>query len=178
MVTVANFTSDLEQIRCVAGFRGTNRKITSFSIIDTPEILDWLHGGEFVVDSGYITFHNPSILKGFVASLKEKGCAALGVKLHRYHNEIPNIILEDGNKLDFPIYELPYNLYFCDFAYTIHKRMFEEQLDEMYHVSIAYKDIVDSLSKYKVPERMLSELSLVLKNPVFLTNSRFELIYY
>lgn len=178
MVTVANFTSDLEQIRCVAGFRGTNRKITSFSIIDTPEILDWLHGGEFVVDSGYITFHNPSILKGFVASLKEKGCAALGVKLHRYHNEIPNIILEDGNKLDFPIYELPYNLYFCDFAYTIHKRMFEEQLDEMYHVSIAYKDIVDSLSKYKVPERMLSELSLVLKNPVFLTNSRFELIDY
>ena len=40
MVTVANFTSDLEQIRCVAGFRGTNRKITSFSIIDTPEILE------------------------------------------------------------------------------------------------------------------------------------------
>lgn len=178
MVTVANFTSDLEQIRCVAGFRGTNRKITSFTIIDTPEILDWLHGGEFVVDSGYITFHNPSILTGFVASLKEKGCAALGVKLHRYHKEIPNIILEDGNKLDFPIYELPYNLYFCDFAYMIHKRMFEEQLDDMYHVSIAYKDIVDSISKYKVPERMLSELSLVLKNPVFLTNSRFELIDY
>ena len=51
MVTVADFTSDLEQIRCVAGFCGTNREVTSFTIIDTPEILDWLHGGEFVVDS-------------------------------------------------------------------------------------------------------------------------------
>ena len=75
MVTVADFTSDLEQIRCVAGFCGTNREVTSFTIIDTPEILDWLHGGEFVVDSGYITSHNPSMLKGFIASLKEKGCA-------------------------------------------------------------------------------------------------------
>ena len=73
------FTSDLEQIRCVAGFCGTNREVTSFTIIDTPEILDWLHGGEFVVDSGYITSHNPSMLKGFIASLRKKGCAALGV---------------------------------------------------------------------------------------------------
>jgi len=178
MVTVADFTSDLEQIRCVAGFCGTNREVTSFTIIDTPEILDWLHGGEFVVDSGYITSHNPSMLKGFIASLKEKGCAALGVKLHRYHNEIPGIILDDGNKLDFPIYEMPYNLYFCDFASMIYKRIFEEQLDDMYHVSIAYKDIVNSFSKYKVPERMLSELSLVLRNPVFLINSQFELIEY
>ena len=178
MVTVADFTSDLEQIRCVAGFCGTNREVTSFTIIDTPEILDWLHGGEFVVDSGYITSHNPSMLKGFIASLKKKGCAALGVKLHRYHNEIPGIILDDGNKLDFPIYEMPYNLYFCDFASMIYKRIFEEQLDDMYHVSIAYKDIVNSFSKYKVPERMLSELSLVLRNPVFLINSQFELIEY
>lgn len=46
----------------------------------------------------------------------------------------------------------------------------------MYHVAIAYKDIVNSFSKYKVPERMLSELSLVLRNPVFLINSQFELI--
>ena len=38
MVTVADFTSDLEQIRCVAGFCGTNREVTSFTIIDTPEI--------------------------------------------------------------------------------------------------------------------------------------------
>ena len=72
MVTVADFTSDLEQIRCVAGFCGTNREVTSFTIIDTPEILDWLHGGEFVVDSGYITSHNPSMLKGFIASLRKK----------------------------------------------------------------------------------------------------------
>ena len=49
----------------------------------------------------------------------------------------------------------------------IYKRIFEEQLDDMYHVSIAYKDIVNSFSKYKVPERMLSELSLVLRNPCF-----------
>lgn len=178
MITVADFISDLVQTRCVAGFSGTDRNITSFTIIDTPDILDWLHGGEFVVDSGYITSRNPSMLKGFVASLKEKGCAALGVKLHRFHNRIPNIILDDGDKLDFPIFELPYNLYFCDFAYRIYKRIFEEQMDDMYHVSIAYKDIVNSFSKYKVPERMLSELSLVLRNPVFLINSQFELIEY
>ena len=93
------------------------------------------------MDSGYITSHNPSMLKGFIASLKGKGCAALWcVKLHRYHNEIPGIILDDGNKLDFPIYEMPYNLYFFgDFVSMIYKRIFEEQLDDMYHVSIAYR---------------------------------------
>lgn len=95
MITVADFTSDLAETRCVAGFSGTDRKITSFAAIDTPDILDWLHGGEFIVDSGYITSRNPSMLKGFVAALKEKGCAALGVKLHRFHNRLPDILLED-----------------------------------------------------------------------------------
>ena len=178
MLTVANFTAEFSQMRCVAGFNGIDREITSFSIIDTPEILNFLHGGEFVVDAGYFSSHFPYLLNGFVPALKEKGCAALGVKIHRYHEKVPDILLKEGNAYGFPIFELPADLYFCDFAFLIYRRLFKDQMDDTFHLATAYKDIVGSFCRFRSPEKILYELNLALNNPVFLLNSKFELMEY
>ena len=178
MLTVEKFVAGLDpiQVRCVAGFRGVTRELLGFSIIDTPEILDWLQGGEFVVDSGYITKNNSMLLNSLIPALKARGCAALGVKLHRYHETIPDVLIEQGNLYDFPVYELPFGLCFSDFTFLVHKRLFEDRMDIKNKVAWVYQMLVDSLCKYRLPERLLYDLSLMIDNPILLVNHQFELI--
>ena len=60
MLTVGQFAAgfDAYPLQCVAGFTGLDRELTAFSIVDSPEILTWLRGGEFVVDYGYVIKNN------------------------------------------------------------------------------------------------------------------------
>ena len=178
MLTVGQFAAgfDAYQLQCVAGFSGFGRELTAFSIVDSPEILAWLRGGEFVVDSGYVLKHNPRLLHAFIPSLKHKGCAAYGMKLHRYYGAVPEELIEQGNRHDFPVFALPYETRFCDFAYAIHKYLFEFQMEKDKKAMLLYQSMLDSLCRYKIPDRLLYELSIVIDNPVLLTDRDFALM--
>ena len=118
-ITVEQFIAQSQNIefKCVAGFGGLGREVSSFSIVDTPEILNWLKGGELVVEAGYISKNFPALRANLVRDLAEKGCAGLGVKLNRYYNKLPDEFIKQGDKYDFPIFELPYETRFCDVAF-------------------------------------------------------------
>ena len=178
MLTVGQFAAgfDAYPLQCVAGFTGLGRELTAFSIVDSPEILTWLRGGEFVVDSGYVIKHNPKLLHGFIPSLKNMGCAAYGMKLHRYYEAVPEELIEQGDRCGFPVFALPYETRFCDFAYAIHKYLFEFRMEEDKKATLLYRILLDSLCRYKIPERLLYELSIVLGNPVLLVDGDFALI--
>lgn len=95
-LTIERFAAQAEccRMECVAGFGGLKREVNSFSIVDTPEIGSWLHGGELVVDAGYITSEHPELRRTLVAELARHGCAGLGVKLHRYYDAVPPEYIE------------------------------------------------------------------------------------
>ncbi len=178
ILTLERFYAQVECCRmtCVAGFDGLQREVNSFSIVDTPEIVSWLRGGEFVVDAGYITSKHPELLKTLVAELNKRGCAGLGVKLHRYHDVIPAELIEAGNQLDFPIFELPYEVRFCDLAYEIHKQVFEQQLTETQKLCEVYSKLVYTVSTCQDLNRTLYDISQILNNPVLLANEHGELL--
>lgn len=178
MLTVGEFIASVKNygVRCIAGFDGIDRIATSFSIIDSPEILQWIKGGEVLVDCGYITSTQPQMLVGLIEALKKHNCAALGVKLHRYWDKIPAVLIEDGNRLHFPVIQLPYEVRFSDFAYTLHKSIFESELNDNQIASFAYMDVVKSFCKYKSVKRLLYDLNVLLKRPMCLVDSEFRLL--
>lgn len=178
MLTVGEFIVSAENygVRCIAGFDGIDRIATSFSIIDSPEILQWVRGGEVLVDCGYITSTQPQMMVGLIEALKKHNCAALGVKLHRYWDKIPAVLIEDGNRLHFPVIQLPYEVRFSDFAYTLHKSIFESELNDNQIASFAYMDIVKSFCKYKSVRRLLYDLNMLLKRPMLLVDTEFRLL--
>ncbi|MGM9662871.1 MAG: PucR family transcriptional regulator [Oscillospiraceae bacterium] len=178
LLTVGQFIAGLDnpRLHCVAGFRGLNRELSSFSVVDTPEILKWLRGGEFVVDAGYITKTCPGIIPGLIRALREKGCAAYGLKIHRYFDEIPPEILEEGDRYDFPVVAIPYETPFCDFAYALHKYVFQYELGLDQAVSQLYIHMISAFCKYQSPDRLLYELHIILEDPVLLLDGSFRLL--
>ncbi|GAE28088.1 transcriptional regulator [Halalkalibacter wakoensis JCM 9140] len=100
--------------RLVAGKKGTARLINSVNIMDAPDIYKWTKYGEMVFTTAYIMKDNPLQAVKILQELNNKGCSGLGIKLGRYWKEIPSIVVEEAEKLQFPLLELPYEFTFSD----------------------------------------------------------------
>ena len=98
------------------------------------------------------------------------------MKLHRYYDAVPEELIDQGNRYNFPVFALPYETRFCDFAYAIHKYLFEFQMEKDKKAMLFYQNMLNSLCPYKIPERLLYELSIAINNPVLLTDRDFALM--
>ena len=76
------------ELKCVAGHKGLDKEILGVNVVDNPEIVSWLYGGELILSTGYVTKNNPSMLNTIVKDLHRKGCVGLGFKVKRYFEKI------------------------------------------------------------------------------------------
>ena len=166
-------------IKCIAGFKGMEKEILGFSVLDTPEILSWLKGGELLVSAGYVLINNPSMMDTLIRDLSKKGCVGLGVKVKRYFDKVPQILIDQGNKYDFPILEMPYSIRFADFSKALYQNLFHFNLKQSENRAILYQQILDAvLSDDVSTEHLLYDLSRPVSNPIFLLDDSLNLITY
>jgi purine catabolism regulator len=167
-----------KQMRCVAGFKGLSKDITGFTIVDEPNILRWLKGGEFIVSLGYVTSNNRFLLKSLIPDLVQKGCVGLGIKLGAYYDEVPEEFIELGNQYDFPIIVISQSLRFTDIAFLVYQNMFDNELRITDRMNLLYRKITRIVFSDASVESMLFNISETIGNPVILLNKDYELIAY
>lgn len=104
----------LSEAKLIAGEKGTDKTIHSINIMDAPDIADWIKPGELLFTTAYLLNNNPDDITSFIHKLKARGCVGLGVKLGRFWNDIPQSVIDEANRIDFPLLVLPYQFTFSD----------------------------------------------------------------
>src|SRR4051812_28979739 len=92
--------------RVLAGASGLDRVVQRLNVMEVPDILPWVKPHELLLTTGYPLRHDPTGLVDLVRELDARGLAALGVKLHRYLDELPAPVLAEADRLGFPIIEI------------------------------------------------------------------------
>jgi PucR family transcriptional regulator, purine catabolism regulatory protein len=93
--------------RVLAGRAGLDRPVTRVNVMEVPDVLPYVRPDELLVTTGYALRENPERLGSLVRQLHRRGVAALGVKLGRYLDEMPQSAIEAGDELSFPVVALP-----------------------------------------------------------------------
>lgn len=178
--TVENFlnTTDIKGLRLVAGEKGINNPLVNVNTIDNPESYEWFTAGDFLLTTGYIYQDNPKLQKQLVVELSELNCAGLGIKINRFWDKIPETIIQEANRLNFPIIEIPY-------VYSL------SQLTNKMNIALSKREN-SLLNKYKNIHEVFNQISLedgdfsrivkktseLIGNPVLLVDSNFRLLSY
>ena len=68
-------------LKVIAGESGLDRKISSVTVIDTPDGLNWLRGNEVVITTAYAVSDKEETFIEFTKEVIHKGISALVVKL-------------------------------------------------------------------------------------------------
>jgi purine catabolism regulator len=93
-----------------AGERGlSTREVRTICVVDALDIEAWLFGGEFLLSSGYIFKDYPEKLCDLIEMSDRCGAAALGVKIGRYIDSIPQDASRAADRLGFPLIGIPFH---------------------------------------------------------------------
>ncbi|MEU8245160.1 PucR family transcriptional regulator ligand-binding domain-containing protein [Nonomuraea sp. NPDC048916] len=106
--------STLADARLIAGESGLGRIVQRLNVMEVPDVLAWVKPHELLLTTGYPLRNTPQSLGRLVADLDERGLAALAIKLGRYVDELPAEMVEQADRLGFPLILLPNDVGFDD----------------------------------------------------------------
>ncbi len=96
----------LQEAKVIAGWRGLDKKIEWFHMVDIPQVEPWIKKDRLLISVGYAFTMQPETLDGLVENLHAKGIPGILLAVGLYLKEVPDYMIEAANSLDFPIITL------------------------------------------------------------------------
>lgn len=161
----------------VSGQQHLHHSIKGVTIMEAPDIAEWLKGGELLLTSLYpIRNFDSEEQRSFIARLVEKGASALVIKNHRFVPEIPEPLLKAGDDIGLPIIQIPKDVPYVDVMYPVMGELFNRQVKKLQY----YKEIHDRFTTLSLanegPEQIIKTLEALIENPVALFDRNFHCI--
>lgn len=174
MITIYDFlnTTKIDSPKLLYGSNGINNLISSVTIEDIPEILDWVSKGELII-SGRLLNHSLTI--DWVKKAKKKGVAGV-ISKEKFINTIDKSILDYCEENDFPIISISEEYSWSKIIVAI-TDLITEKANSLIKDTVIFQN---SLINLLIKNSSLTNLSESLKNEynldfVFL-NNHFSLI--
>lgn len=163
--------------RLVAGQSGLKNVIRWVHIVDVPDPrYEWTRGGELLLTTGFGLRDNPGRQAELIPKLAEKGLAGLVLSVGHYLEETPAEMRAAGDRLAFPIVEMPGDVPFID----ITEAVFDRIVNLQYAIQRRAEDIHASLTRLVLEGGTLPDvagaLADLLDRSVTVENAAFEVL--
>ncbi|MDW7669447.1 MAG: PucR family transcriptional regulator ligand-binding domain-containing protein [Bacillota bacterium] len=142
-----NLNKDYKNIKLISGADGLNNNIDSIEILEVPDGVYWVEENDLIITTGYFLNNNTDAFKSFIETLSYRKAAAVGIKLGRFIDEIPQEILKISNDKRLPIIKIPPHIKYSNILWPVMTNLTNENKYEKY-----------ILDKYK------SELLFLVRN--------------
>ena len=180
MLTVKDLLNieELKGITVIAGEQSIDNQILQVNIMENPDAFDWLTPGEMLLTTGYIFKEDDAIQKHVIRELAQMNCSALGFKLQRYFDKVPEAMIKLANKLNLPILSIPYDYNFTTIISVIN------QNQHFNYGAINSLEVATHNKMFRIIEagngskHLLQEVAESIQNPVLLLDQHFVPIYY
>jgi Purine catabolism regulatory protein-like family/PucR C-terminal helix-turn-helix domain/GGDEF-like domain len=127
-LTVASLIGELE-LELVCGERAADSHVRWVHSTELVDPTPWLKGGELLLSTG-MQLTGPKAQREFVERLAAHDIAGLGFGTGFAHKRLPAALVAAARALEFPLFEVPYELPFI----AITERAFARLLDERYEL--------------------------------------------
>ena len=158
----------------IAGEKGKWRVVTGANIMEVPDILDWVKAGELLITTAYSIKDDEKAQKNLIPMLNEKGLPGIAIKTKRYLEKVPQIMIDEANRLGFPIIELPYDISFSDLMNDILLEVHNRQSDVLMRMDEIHQKITEVVLSGGRLKEIGETLYHIIKNPLVIKDHIFE----
>lgn len=168
--------SGLNNIKFLVGETQKDNIIISVNILDNPDALRWFKKNELILTTGYVIKDNETLQRRTVRELKEIGCSALAVKINRFFKTVPTAILDEAQKVDLPIIELPFFYSFSDISNHVFTHIYSQKQESAAQEQVFLSELMENYFQHASPISLLQKLSIYLSVPVGLIDLSNKII--
>jgi len=167
---------ELTQVQVLAGDKGLDREIQRVSVMEVPDISAFIEEGELLLTTAYPIVDKQGILEELIPLLHQRGLVGLAIKPERYIHEIPPIMLQQADELDFPLLKLPNTPSFTIILNAIMSRILHLQASLLEYSDSVHRCLTDLvLNGHGIPS-LVRKLAELIAFPIALSNADFQLL--
>ncbi|MGM8366246.1 PucR family transcriptional regulator [Virgibacillus sp. W0181] len=112
----------------VAGHEGLDKIIENMTVMEVPDIVDWLKGRELILTSLYAIKDDKDAQNLLIQQLFYAGVTALAIKPFHSMEAIPDTIIKSADKLGFPVIRIPDHVSYLDILSPVMQHIFDEKV--------------------------------------------------
>jgi purine catabolism regulator len=144
-------------VELLAGQSAADAPIRWVHITELLDPTPWLSGGELLLTTG-IQLTGEDEQRAFVSRLVQHSIGGLGFGTGLGHDQVPRAIVEEAERLDFPLFEVPFEMPFI----AITEKAFTRLVNEQYALLQRSIAVQRRLEQLVLDERGLDELTRAL----------------
>jgi purine catabolism regulator len=167
----------LSEGRLIAGRNGALRIVTSVNVMDAPDITEWIKEGEMLFTTAYIIKDSPDDAIELLRKLDARGSAGLGIKLGRYWSNIPESIVEEADRLEFPLIELPYQFTFSDQMNGLFHAELERSTRSLHKLLEKQKKLMQFALRSGTESDFFGKVQSIIGYPFAVVSSRGQTVF-
>jgi hypothetical protein len=152
VLTVGSLLDELG-LQLSAGEAEAERPIRWVHISELEDPTPWLNGGELLLTTGF-RLKTAAAQRQFVRLLAEHGLAGLGFGIGFEHQRLPKALVAEAEKLEFPLFEIPYEMPFI----ALTEKAFTRLVNEQYSVLERGTALHERLERLVIEQRGLGEI--------------------
>lgn len=168
MLTVQALLDELG-LELVAGHKSATAPVRWVHISEIEDPTPWLSGGELMLTTG-IPLTGATKQRAFVRLLADSNLAGLGLGTGFTHKSLPKALVDEAQKRDFPLFEVPYSTPFI----AITEKAFTRLVNEQYEVLQRGIAVQRRLERLVLEERGLEEIAATISSAVGGTVAVFD----
>jgi purine catabolism regulator len=165
------------QASVIAGAPGLDNEILWAHIVDLPEAkYEWARGGELLLTAGVGLRDAPDRQQALIPKLAERRLAGLVLSVGHHLARTPDSMREAGDRLSFPIIELPPDVPFVEITKAIHAQIINQQYALRQRAEDIHRTLTNLVLEGATMQQVAEALAAILKRSIAIENTAFEIL--
>lgn len=172
LLQIENFR---DKLRLVNRQANLDYQVTHVTIMEGPDLYEWVTGGEFVLTTFYAFSQNTEIRDHAFEQLAQR-ISAIGIKTHRFIDKIPESIINIANKYGLPVFEVKKEVKFRELVSTINSEIQNYQTNMLIEVEQHYQKLIRASLNSDDVNNILNVFGKQIRLNCFCLNHQYQLL--
>lgn len=168
--------STFKEYELLGGKLGLDNSCKHMTILETPEGISWLEGGEFLLTTGYAICDDEKAKENIILEAYKNGVSAVAIKENRYFGEISDKLINDSDKYKIPLIKIPYNVVYTETISSFYDLLFYRKNEYILNLNNIYEKLLDLTFENRDVDGIVKSLSNLSNSNVFLFDDKFDVI--
>ena len=133
------------RLTVAAGDEGLGNQVTWLHVSELSDPTQFLEGGEFLLTTGLGVGEMETTQRAYVRRLAEHGLAGLGFSVGFGFPDVPPALVEEANRLGFPVLSVPYAVPFVAITKAAFSHLANEQLEQVTQALEVHERLADAV---------------------------------
>ncbi len=174
MLTVRGLIEDLN-LRVLTGESNLDMPVRWVHLSEWADPTPWLSGGEVLLTAG-MQLDSPAAQRDYIRRLAEHQLAGLGFGTGLAHDAVPPALLQAAEELEFPVFEVPYEVPFIAITEAAFTQLVNEQYAVLRRAIAAQERLERIVLSQRGLEALAGALATLVGAAVLVFDGRGELL--